>query len=356
MSSTGSVLRERARGVRDCVVTSPAPASLSSRSIVPTVRTVAAAGKSDSIDAEAAARAALNGTATRVPKARDGDVEAIRVLRVVRRSAMQGRVRALHQLRAFGVLTAPQEVRDQLRGLNRKDLLDVCSRMRVSDAVTTTTARRSLVLCAPSPDGSTPSPRSSPGSTWKSRRWLRERVPNCSSYVGSGPTARRSCWSRPATTVNVCGAKRRSRKCVRRCSSLEASSGRVRRHRLNRGGDRQANHAALADRVGPHALRPPAPVKYVARRRAEGLSTREIMRCLKRYVAREDLRRPHRPLTTIPNPTRLDRTQLPSTARARTTTAHRHSRRTQNRPLTNRSIIKLSISCSATDCAEIPAE
>jgi transposase len=67
---------------------------------------------------------------------------------------------------------------------------------------------------------------------------------------------------------------------------LEASSGKTRRHRLNRGGDRQANNALYRIAVTRMASHPPTKI-YVARRRAEGKSTGEIVRILKRYVARE---------------------------------------------------------------------
>ncbi|MGQ0826747.1 MAG: IS110 family transposase [Actinomycetota bacterium] len=239
-------------------------------------------GKSDTIDAEAAARAALNGTASAIPKARDGDVEAIRALRVVRRSAMQGRVRALHQLRAL-CSTAPQEVRDQLRGLGRKDLVQVCVRLRVSDATTPGTATK-LAL-----------------------RELARRISTLEDELARldaqlGPLVARACpqllelrgvgpdsaaillvtagdnphrLKNEASFAKLCGV-----------APLEASSGRVRRHRLNRGGDRQANHA-LWRIVLVRMHCDPRTRAYVARRRAEGLSTKEIMRCLKRYVARE---------------------------------------------------------------------
>lgn len=239
-------------------------------------------GKSDTIDAEAAARAALNGTATAIPKARDGDVEAIRALRVVRRSAMQGRVRALHQLRAL-CSTAPQDVRDQLRGLSRKDLLDVCARMRVSDAATTTTAtklalrelaRRINTLAdelarldaqlAPLVARACPELLE-----------LRGVGPDCAAILLVTAGDNRERLRNEASFAKMCGV-----------APLEASSGRVRRHRLNRGGDRQANHA-LWRIVLVRMHCDPRTREYVARRRAEGLSTQEIMRCLKRYVARE---------------------------------------------------------------------
>ena len=64
------------------------------------------------------------------------------------------------------------------------------------------------------------------------------------------------------------------------------SSGRTDRHRLHRGGDRDANRALLAHHPRPHAL-PPATKDYVTRRTAEGKTKTEIMRCLKRYIARD---------------------------------------------------------------------
>jgi len=69
-------------------------------------------------------------------------------------------------------------------------------------------------------------------------------------------------------------------------SPVEASSGKTVRHRLNRGGDRQAN--AALHRIVIVRLRWHQPTKdYMARRTAEGKTTKEVIRCLKRYVARE---------------------------------------------------------------------
>ena len=240
-------------------------------------------GKSDTIDAEAAARAALNGTASAIPKARDGDVEAIRALRVVRRSAMENRVRALHQLRAL-CSTAPQEIRDQLRGLTRKELVQVCVRMRVAEATTPATATK-LAL-----------------------RELARRISALEDELARldgqlAPLVARACPELlelrgvgPATAAILLVTAGDNRERLRSEASfaklcgvapLPATSGqRVRRHRLNRGGDRQANHALWRIVLVRMHCDPRTRV-YVARRRAEGLSTREIMRCLKRYVARE---------------------------------------------------------------------
>ena len=86
-------------------------------------------GKSDPIDAEAAARAVQAGTATGTPKTRTGTIESIRVLRVARRSAMKARSQAGLQLRAL-VATAPDELRDRLRDLTLEALLDTAARCR----------------------------------------------------------------------------------------------------------------------------------------------------------------------------------------------------------------------------------
>ena len=83
------------------------------------------AGKSDTHDAVSAARAAFAGDALGAPKTRDGNVEAIRVLRVARASARRDRTRALNQMRAL-ITTAPDELRAQLRGLTIPKLLPRC--------------------------------------------------------------------------------------------------------------------------------------------------------------------------------------------------------------------------------------
>jgi transposase len=79
-------------------------------------------GKSDPVDAYAAALAALSGRAAGIPKSRDGQVEAIRALRVTRRSAVKARTQAINQLRAL-LLTSPAELREQLRNLSTGKLI-----------------------------------------------------------------------------------------------------------------------------------------------------------------------------------------------------------------------------------------
>ena len=72
-------------------------------------------GKTDTVDAEAAAQASLNGQATGLPKSGDGPVEAIRMLSVARRSAIKARTQAINQIHAL-VVTAPDQVKHQLGG------------------------------------------------------------------------------------------------------------------------------------------------------------------------------------------------------------------------------------------------
>jgi transposase len=239
-------------------------------------------GKSDPIDAEAAARAALNGEATGIPKSRNGYVEALRALRVARRSAMTARVHAITQLRAL-VSTAPDELRDRLRVAKGTELISTAARLRSGDPTTvvgaTKLALRELAVRV---------------------EYLTEQLaridasiaelvhlacPQLLDLVAVGPDTASillvAAGDNPqrlrneATFAKLCGV-----------APLEASSGKVIRHRLNRSGDRQANHALwriVLVRMGCD----PRTRAYVQRRRAEGLSTKEIMRCLKRYVARE---------------------------------------------------------------------
>src|SRR6266540_2714020 len=107
----------------------------------PDRRTRRLQGKSDPVDAEAAARAVLAGTASGCPKAGDGRVEMIRSLRVVRRSAMKARTQATNQLQAL-VLTSPEELRASLRGLSLQGLVQVAARFRPGPLLSPTAAAK----------------------------------------------------------------------------------------------------------------------------------------------------------------------------------------------------------------------
>jgi transposase len=88
-----------------------------------------AKGKSDPLDAVAAARAAASGQATGTPKAADGPVEAIRALRVARRGAVKARTQTINALRGL-LVTAPAGLREQLRELSPAALIAACARLR----------------------------------------------------------------------------------------------------------------------------------------------------------------------------------------------------------------------------------
>jgi transposase len=114
-------------------------------------------GKSDIIDAIAAARAVINGEASARPKSHDGAVEALRTLKIVHRSANKARTQALNQIRDI-ITTAPDELRSELRGLRRRELLAVCSSFPRATAMTC--SRSPSCHCDPWPAASANSMRS----------------------------------------------------------------------------------------------------------------------------------------------------------------------------------------------------
>jgi len=242
--------------------------------------------KSDSSDAEAAARAVLAGEASGVPKSGDGRVEMIRALRAARRSAVKARTQAANQLQALRV-TAPEELRRRLRGLSTKELVSVAARFRLGDDphdVPTATkfalrsvARRYEALSAEIAELEA-----------HLERLVAHVAPELVSLPGIGTDSAATLLivagdnpqrlGSEASFANLCGV-----------APIEASSGKVVRHRLNRGGNREANRALYMICLA-RMRRDQRTQEYVARRTQEGKSKREIIRCLKRYVAREAYR------------------------------------------------------------------
>ena len=239
-------------------------------------------GKSDPLDAVSAARAAQSGRASGTPKGRDGAVEAIRALMVAKRSARNERTQAINQARAL-ILTGRDDLRARL-------------------------ARHTPAALAAELAALRPRPGDVPG--YATRIALRElgrrvqfldaqlgrldelivplvtaRAPGLLSLHGIGPDTAAllliAAGDHPerlrneAAWAHLCAL-----------APIPASSGKTSRHRLNRGGNREANHALwriVITRMSSH----PATRAYVDRRSKEGLSKKEIIRCLKRYVARE---------------------------------------------------------------------
>lgn len=243
-------------------------------------------GKSDTLDAEAAARSVLAGTATATPKAADGAVEMIRQIKVARDTACKARTSAMITLKTI-VVNAPAELREQLDSLGDKSLIDRCAGFRRGDVLTPiAAAKHALRLLA--------------------RRWnaLDDEVKSHDKVIGeltalASPTLLDGFGIGPDTAAEmliIFGDNPERVKSeaafAKLCGAcpIPASSGITNRHRLFRGGHRQANAAlyrAVIVRMQHHQ-----PTKdYVAKRTAEGLTKRDIIRCLKRFLAREVFQR-----------------------------------------------------------------
>jgi transposase len=240
-------------------------------------------GKSDPTDALAAARAALSGQASVTPKARNGPVEQMRVLLVARRSARQQRIQSLNQLRHL-VLTAPEPIRVRFKDRYKAGLVTEAANMRPrqgSDPVIFTTkvvirdlARRIKALTTEIGNIDrmlTPLIGDTAPSLLELYGVGLDTAASLLVTAGDNPERLNSeqAWA------HLCGV-----------TPIPASSGKITRYRLNRGGDRNAN-AALYRIVLTRMSSHDETRRYVIRRRAQGRSTAEIMRCLKRYVARQ---------------------------------------------------------------------
>src|SRR5487761_679341 len=239
-------------------------------------------GKSDPIDAEVAAAAVLSGKARHLPRASAAKVEMIRALRIARTSATKARTQAINAIKAL-VVMAPEAVREPLRELPTARLVATCAGFRVGPIDDSTTAikagLRSLATRYQMLDAEAGLlERQLDQLTSATDPLLRSRFgvgPDTAAALllaaGDNPARLRS----DASFSMLCGS-----------SPLPASSGQTKRHRLNRGGDRQAN--AALHRIVMTRLRWHDPTKaYMTRRLAQGKSKPEVIRCLKRYVARE---------------------------------------------------------------------
>ena len=240
-------------------------------------------GKSDPLDAYAAAAAVLSGRATSVPKSGDGPAEAVRALRIARRGAVKARTQAINALKGL-IVTAPAALRETLTGLGDAALLNTCARLRpgteLADPVTALkTALRRLARRAGSLT------EEIADAERDLRQLLQQRTPRLLARTGIGTDV-------AATMLTTAGDNpdrmRSEASFARHCAAapIPASSGRTQRHRLHRGGDRDANRALHVVAL-TRMRRCPKTRAYVARRTQEGLSKPEIMRCLKRYIARE---------------------------------------------------------------------
>jgi transposase len=241
-------------------------------------------GKDDVIDAQNAAHAAFSGQRTVTPKSRDGMIESLRVLKVCRKTAVAARRVALQMIQTT-IVSAPDELREPLRAMTRMQLVRTLAAWRpdlgdyrnVASAYRITLkslGRRYLELHDEIADLDT-----------LIAALVEELAPdlvarNSIGYesaaqllltAGDNPERLKS----EASFAALCGA-----------SPVPASSGKVTRHRLNRGGDRAANSALHIIAIG-RLRTDPRTQAYVEKRIREGHSKLEAIRCLKRYIARE---------------------------------------------------------------------
>lgn len=239
-------------------------------------------GKSDPTDAESAARSVLSGISTAIPKQQSGPCESMRIVSIARRSAVKARTQAINQLRAV-LVSGPQEVRDKLWKAKASDCVNACARVRslgsgvLLQTMTITLkslAKRWLALSTELKQLD----KKLEELTNKYAVQLRTRFgvgPNTAaillSVAGDNPERLKS----EAALAALCGV-----------NPLPASSGKTIRHRLNRGGSRAANNALWT--IAMVRMRSDSRTRvYVERRTNEGLTLKEIHRCLKRYIVRE---------------------------------------------------------------------
>jgi transposase len=239
-------------------------------------------GKSDIVDAVAAARAILAERAAATAKTGDGPIEMLRMFRLARASAVKSRTQAVNQLKAL-IVTADAALRDGLTGLSNAALIRHCANLPPappSDVATATmyTLRRLAQRIQ---------------TLTTEERELQQQItavlnacaPQLLQRHGIGPDSASAllvtAGDNPdrlhgeASFAALCGV-----------SPIEASSGKTRRRRLNRGGDRSAN-AALYRIALTRARSDQATRDYLDRRTADGKTRREAIRCIKRYIARE---------------------------------------------------------------------
>jgi transposase len=241
-------------------------------------------GKSDPLDACSAARAVASGRAAGVPKSHDGVVESIRCLHLARRSAIKARTQAVNQIRAL-LTTGPAVLREQTRELGRKALISQMVRLRPE------------LHAAQHPEQAT---KIAVRGLARRCQALNEEIAALEVQLSQLTSAAApQLLARPGIGIDTAAQllitagdnpdRLRSEAAFARLvgvAPIPASSGRTDRHRLSRGGDRQANrvlHTIALVRLH----RDPRTWAYLKKRTAQGLSKKDILRCLKRAIARE---------------------------------------------------------------------
>lgn len=237
-------------------------------------------GKDDQLDAARAARTALSSETLALP--REGQRrEALRLLMVARRSAVDVRREALVQLRSV-IVTAPDELRSELRGLSQTRLIERCSRLRRSSGRTPDELAATLVLRTLARRVRSATEEAAELQT-EILVHVRALAPRLLDESGVGPIVAAQLivsWSHKGRVRSEAAFAR-----LAGVAPIPASSGQTTRYRLSRGGDRQLNRA-LHTVILHRRLHDPATRDYIDRRVAEGKTRRDAVRLLKRYLAR----------------------------------------------------------------------
>jgi transposase len=241
-------------------------------------------GKNDDLDAQNAAHAAFTGRRAVTPKSRDGMIESLRVLKACRKTAVAARRVALQMIQNT-IVSAPDELRETLRKMTRMQLVRTLAAWRpdLSDYRNLVSAYRITLKSL-------------------GRRYLElhDEIADLDTMIigiidelAPALVARNSighgCAGQLLLTAGDNSERLRSEASFAALcgvSPVPASSGKIIRHRLNRGGDRAANSALHIIAIG-RLRTDPRTQAYMAKRIAEGHSKLEVIRCLKRYIARE---------------------------------------------------------------------
>lgn len=256
-------------------------------------------GKTDSLDAYRAAQSVLAGTSTAVPKLKDGPVECLRVLRAGRASAMKSRSATINQIKGL-LVSAPEVLRSRYHGMLTTTMISTMARSRPSGHIADPHYMTAKVLKALATRY-----QHLTVEIEEATAQLQEILDSFAPLLQDLPGVGADVASQLLVTLGDNRERVRNEAqfaALTGAAPVPASSGKTTRHRLSRGGDRQAN-CALHHIVLVRMNIDERTKDYVMKRTQEGKSKREIMRCLKRYVAREIYRQITNP---VPAPTITD--------------------------------------------------
>ena len=273
-------------------------------------------GKSDPLDAYQAAQSVLDGRTTAIPKAKDGPVECLRILRAGRTSAVKARTAAINQIKGL-LVSAPDNLRSKYRGMGGAAMITALQRCRPSGHIADPEYVCLLTLKALATRCQSLTAEVSAADA-ALRDILDTYAPMLCDLPGVGTEVASQLLVTVGDNPDRLGNEAQFAALVG-VAPIPASSGKTTRHRLSRGGDRNANralHQVVLVRMGSCERTK----DYVAKRTAEGKSKRETMRCLKRYAARELYRQITNPQ---PAPSNADLRQMRTELGLTITTAAR---------------------------------